>query len=196
MENIEKSYDLIEKNSFGIVFSTNKGQSVATHLPLILDRDTGYLYGHFARLNTQWEEIKDQEILIVFHGPHHYISSSWYETNMSVPTWNYTAVHVYGAIELMSDAEELLETLNNMLKKYEDSNSSYRLDGTNQELIEGLMKGIVGFKLKINRIEGKSKLSQNHSRERQELVIDKLMQIRNDNAQEIAQLMKENIREM
>src|SRR5690554_3389355 len=196
MEDIEVSYDLIEKHSFCIVFSINKGQSVATHLPLILDRNTGYLYGHFARLNTQWEEIKDQEILIVFHGPHHYISSSWYETNMSVPTWNYTAVHVYGAIELMSDAEELLETLNNMLKKYEDSNSSYRLDGTNQELIEGLMKGIVGFKLKINRIEGKSKLSQNHSRERQELVIDKLMQIRNDNAQEIAQLMKENIREM
>jgi transcriptional regulator len=191
----EVLFNFIEKNSFGIIFSIDKGNPVATHLPFTLDRENGYLYGHFARPNMQWNDIEKQEIMVVFQGPHSYISSSWYETNLSVPTWNYIAVHVYGNIEIMDDGKELLETLNKMVAKYEDANSSYRLDDTNHELIDGLMKGIVGFKLKISKMEGKWKLSQNHSRERQQRVIEKLEQIRSDNAQEIANLMKENHKE-
>lgn len=192
----ETLFSFIENNSFGILFSTDKGKPIATHLPFTLDRDNGYLYGHFARPNTQWEDINKQEIMVVFQGPHSYISSSWYETNLSVPTWNYIAVHVYGDIEIMDDEKELLEVLNKMVAKYEDATSSYRLDDTNHELIDRLMKGIVGFKLKICKMEGKWKLSQNHSRDRQLRVIEKLEQIGNDNAQEIANLMRENLKKM
>jgi transcriptional regulator len=154
------------------------------------------LIGHFAKQNMQWEDVVDQEVLVVFQGPHSYISSSWYETNLSVPTWNYVAVHVYGNIELMEDGEEMFKTLNHMVAKYEDSNSSYQLDYTNKQLIDNLIKGIVGFKLKIIKMEGKWKLSQNHSRDRQERVINNLKQIRNDDAQEIANLMEENLKKL
>lgn len=194
VEDEEILFDFIEKNSFGILFSTNQNGPVATHLPFILDRTNGYLFGHFARPNTQWKDIINQEVLAVFHGPHSYISSSWYETNMSVPTWNYVALHVYGHIELMEEKEELLKVLKDMVKKYDEPNSPYHIDDSNQELIEGLMNGIVGFKLKINRLEGKWKLSQNHSKERQERVIKELEKSSNDNAQGIAKLMKGNLK--
>jgi transcriptional regulator len=192
----EKIFDFIEKNSFCILFSNHKGSPIATHIPVVLDRKTGVLIGHFAKQNMQWEDVVDQEVLVVFQGPHSYISSSWYETNLSVPTWNYVAVHVYGNIELMEDGEEMFKTLNHMVAKYEDSNSSYQLDYTNKQLIDNLIKGIVGFKLKIIKMEGKWKLSQNHSRDRQERVINNLKQIRNDDAQEIANLMEENLKKL
>jgi transcriptional regulator len=130
----------------------------------------------------------------VFHGPHSYISSSWYETNKSVPTWNYVTVHVYGTIELMDDTKELLDALYDLIMKYEEKDSPYRIDDSNHELIEGLMNGIVGFKLKINKTEGKWKLSQNHSKEQQERVINALEKISNDHTQEIAKLMKDNLK--
>lgn len=165
----------------------------ATHLPLLLDRDKGYLYGHFARPNTQWKDIENQEILVVFHGPHHYISSSWYETSVSVPTWNYAAVHVYGTIEITDNQDELLHGLEKLISKYEDQDSNYSIDEQNQAFVDGLMKGIVGFRLKIDRIEGKWKLSQNHSAERKEKVIENLNRIGSDHANEIAKLMKDEM---
>jgi transcriptional regulator len=134
----------------------------------------------------------NQEVLAVFNGPHSYISSSWYETNMSVPTWNYVALHAYGNIELLDERNEVLKSLNDLVKKYEEPNSPYSIDDTNNEFIAGLMNGIVGFRFNINRLEGKWKLSQNHSKDRQERVIKELEKSKNDNAKEIARLMKEN----
>jgi transcriptional regulator len=114
---------------------------------------------------------------------------------MSVPTWNYIAVHVYGDVEIIEDQAGLIRTLEEMVIKYEKQNSSYRLDESNKEFIEGLSKGIVGFKIKINRLEGKWKLSQNHSKERQEKIINQLEQIQSEDAGIIARLMKENLSE-
>ena len=186
-------YKFIENNSFGILFSSHNGSPFATHLPFLLNHEKGYLYGHFARTNPQWEDMVNQEALVVFRGPHSYISPSWYETNNSVPTWNYVAVHVYGKIELIEDKEELLEDLNDMISKYEEPNGFYQIEENNLEFVNGLMQGIVGFKLVINKLEGKWKLSQNHSIERQVRVISNLELIDNDNAREIAELMKQRI---
>jgi transcriptional regulator len=133
--------------------------------------------------------------MVVFQGPHSYISPTWYETTASVPTWNYVAVHVYGKVELIEDERELLEDLNDMVLKYEGANGSYQIEESNKEFINGLMKGIVGFKLIINNLEGKWKMSQNHSIDRQESVIANLEQIPTDNAREIARLMKNNNRQ-
>jgi transcriptional regulator len=192
----ETIFEFIEKNSFGILFSNHNGIPLATHLPLQLDRSNGYLRGHFARANSQWKDIVNQEVLAVFQGPHHYISSSWYETNMSVPTWNYVAVHVYGSVELIEDSNELFKTLGDLVKKYEEQGSSYHLDDSNKEFIVGMMNGIVGFKLKINKVEGKWKLSQNQSTERQMKVIDQLEQIQSEHAGKIAALMRQNLKSL
>ncbi|MCR8644412.1 FMN-binding negative transcriptional regulator [Paenibacillus sp. N1-5-1-14] len=186
-------YDFMDQNSFGILISNYDGVPFATHLPLILDREKGCLYGHFARGNMQWKDIEGQEVLAIFQGPHSYISSSWYETNLSVPTWNYVTVHVYGQLEMMEDSAQLLGTLDEMVSKYEKPESPYQLDESNHELVESMMKGIVGFTLKITKLEGKWKLSQNHPVERQQRVIKELEKSVLEDDREIAKLMKNNI---
>ncbi|KEK22348.1 FMN-binding negative transcriptional regulator [Bacillus gaemokensis] len=186
-------YEIIEQNGFATLFSQHNGEPYATHLPLLLNRDERILYGHFARPNEQWKDIGEQKVLAVFQGPHCYISPSWYETNKAVPTWNYVAVHVYGEMKIVENEQELLGSLRDLVEKYENPASSYSLDDVEPSYIEGLSKGIVGFKIKIDRIEGKRKVSQNHSMERQELVIQQLEQIDSEDHKGIAGLMRENL---
>lgn len=188
------AYDVIQNNSFATLFSMHEGVPFATHLPLLLNQEKNYLYGHFARPNPQWKDIQNQTVLAVFHGPHCYISPSWYETNQAVPTWNYVTVHVYGEVELLGDEDELVSSLHDMVLKYEGPDSSYKLQDVDAQFLSGMNKGIRGFKIKINRIEGKAKLSQNHSLQRQELVVNQLEQISNTDEQKISFLMKENLK--
>lgn len=185
-------YDLIKENSFATLFSLHEGLPFVTHLPLILNSERTYLYGHFARPNPQWKDIENQIVLAVFHGPHSYISPSWYETNKAVPTWNYTAVHVYGEVQLITE-EELHQSLEELVEKYEGPESSYKLDEVDSDYLNGLSKGITGFKIKITRVEGKAKLSQNHPVSRQELVIKELEKGTTTDELAIAKLMKANI---
>lgn len=185
---------LIKDYSFATLFSIHDGIPVATHLPLILNRDNTYLYGHFARPNPQWKDIKAQTVLVIFHGPHCYISPSWYETNQAVPTWNYVTVHIYGEVEWVENEQELNESLHEIVSKYEPPNSPYNLEEIDDAFLSGMNKGIQGFKIKINKMEGKAKLSQNHPEERQRLVATKLEQSVRTDEQEIAKLMKENLK--
>lgn len=185
-------FDFIEDNSFGMLLSNQNEHLEGTHLPFYLDRENKYLYGHLAKANPHWEDIQNQESLVVFQGPHHYISPTWYETNESVPTWNYVAVHVYGNVELIRDQEHLVHILKDSVEKYEGPNSSYQIDEANSDYIEGMMHAIVGFRLKINRLEGKWKLSQDKSEERQRRIIQQLNQLSTDNARKISTFMQMN----
>ncbi|WP_108670976.1 FMN-binding negative transcriptional regulator [Peribacillus acanthi] len=189
----EISFQFIEENGFATVFSQHNGGPYATHLPLLVDRTKRELYGHFAKPNYHWKDIETQEVLVVFQGPHCYISPSWYETHDTVPTWNYVSIHVYGQAEIVKDEQEILSALHNLVSKYELPTSPYKLENVDPNYMAGLSKGIVPFKIKINRIEGKWKLSQNHSIERQKLVIEQLEQIPTDDTKQIAKLMKENL---
>ncbi|MDG0029688.1 FMN-binding negative transcriptional regulator [Priestia sp. Y58] len=186
-------YDFIEDNGFATLFSYHHEKPYATHLPLMLNRKEGTLSGHFARPNQQWKDAENQEILVVFQGPHCYISPSWYETNQAVPTWNYEAVHVYGTMKMIEEPKELLGLLSKMVAKYESPKSTYTVNEVDSAYINGLSKGIVGFKIDITNMEGKQKLSQNHSVERQQLVIEKLEQTSRENEQKVAELMKQNV---
>jgi len=194
IKDIAEMIEVIQENSFATLFSTHEGLPYATHLPLLLNDTNDCLIGHFAKGNPQWKDIENQKVLAVFHGPHCYISPSWYETNQAVPTWNYVAVHVYGEIELIEHSDELMKSFNNMIEKYEHDHSTYSLTHVDEQLVSNLNKGVQGFKLKIISMEGKKKLSQDHSNERQQLVIQKLEEIKHTNEQQIAHLMKQNIK--
>jgi transcriptional regulator len=186
-------FNLIEENSFATLISQHNGEPYASHLPIILNKDERALYGHFARANGHWKDIEKQQVLVIFQGPHCYISPSWYETKDAVPTWNYVAAHVYGEMEILENDAEVFDSLQQMVKKYENPNSSYQLDDVDSSYVEGLSKGIVGFKINITRMEGKAKLSQNHPVERQELVIQQLEKASVENNKKIADLMKANL---
>ncbi len=189
----EMIYDFIEQNSFATLCSQHNGEPYATHLPLILNKEENVLYGHFARPNEQWKNIETQNILVIFQGPHCYISPSWYETNKAVPTWNYVSIHVYGHVEIVEEEQVLFDSLFNMVNKYEKQDSPYHLNDVDSDFIEGLSRGIVGFKMNMTKIEAKAKLSQNHSVERQKLIIKQLENSSEQNHQQIADLMKKNL---
>ena len=193
IEDEEMIYDLIEKYSFATLFSQHKGEPYATHLPLTLNRDESALYGHFARANEQWNDIEYQQVLVIFQGPHCYISPSWYETTKAVPTWNYVSIHVYGKMEILEDGKVMFDSLNNLVNKYESPDSPYNLQGIEPGFIEGMSKGIVAFKINISKIEAKAKLSQNHPLERQELIIKQLENSSNQDNKQIASFMKKNL---
>ncbi|MCC6081724.1 FMN-binding negative transcriptional regulator [Bacillus thuringiensis] len=186
----EMKYEIMEQNSFATLFSQHNGEPYATHLPLLLNRETLTLHGHFARPNEQWKDIGTQQVLAIFQGPHSYISPSWYETNNAVPTWNYVAVHVYGELEIVEDEKTLVDSLQDLVSKYEDPESTYSLNDVDPNYMGGLSKGIVGFKIKINKIEGKAKLIQNHSVKRQNLVVEKLEKVGSEESKRIAELMR------
>ena len=90
--------DFVRLNAFGTLITTKKGKPIGSHLPLqiIKEKDAYYITGHMAYRNPQWRTFKTcDDVLVIFQGPHAYISSSWYE-HENVPTWNYQAVHIYG----------------------------------------------------------------------------------------------------
>ncbi|PAD62486.1 transcriptional regulator [Bacillus siamensis] len=188
-----EAYDVIKEYGFAALFSTAGGMPYATHLPLTISKDNECLYGHFALPNPQWKEIEGQSVLAVFQGPHCYISPKWYETNLAVPTWNYVAVHVYGEAELL-DEEETVHSMGDLVLKYESPDSPYKLEDVDAKFLSGMNKGVKGFKIKISKIEGQAKLSQNHSAQRQKMVVQQLKQIPHTNEQLISGLMEENIK--
>ncbi|MDN3955023.1 FMN-binding negative transcriptional regulator [Sporolactobacillus laevolacticus] len=189
----ETAYSIMEENAFALLISQHDGKPYATHLPMVVDKEHGYLYGHFARANPQWKDIGNQNVLAVFQGPHSYISPSWYETQRAVPTWNYVTVHAYGKLEIIENQNELFHAMRKLVLNYEGSSQSYDYDQLEPQFIEGLAKGLVAFKIKISRLEGKAKLSQDHTAERQKLVIEQLEKKTDENSRMIADLMKENL---
>lgn len=186
-------YDFIEKYSFATLYSQHNGEPYATHLPLTLKRGENALYGHFARPNGQWKDIENQQVLVIFQGPHCYISPSWYETMKAVPTWNYVSIHLYGKIEIIENRKVIFDSLNDMVIKYESQDSPYNLSDVDPSFLEGMSKGIVAFRIKITKIEAKAKLSQNHPVRRQELIIKQLENSSNQDNIQVASLMKKNL---
>lgn len=188
-----KLQDFMERNSFALLVSQVEGRPFASHLPILLDRQTGphgRLIGHMAKANSQWCEAEDQEVLVVFSGPHAYISPSWYEAQNVVPTWNYVAVHAYGRFQATHDPAALREIVRDSVALYERSMPNpWRLEETSA-FIDKLLALIVGFRIEITRIEGKWKLSQNQPPERREKVAAALEQSTAEDSTEIARLIR------
>jgi transcriptional regulator len=180
-------------NPFAILITTADGVPFATHLPLLIDEtgDQIVVQGHMARANAHWKSMKDsEESLVIFHGPHAYISPSLYESRKSVPTWNYAAVHVYGEPTLFSDEEGLRATLHRMIDTFE---SSYMAQWSelSEQYQSRMMKHIVGFEIKVKRLEAKFKLSQNRTKGEQARVIQCLNQSKDSNVSGVAELMQQ-----
>ncbi|MFH1299975.1 MAG: FMN-binding negative transcriptional regulator [Planctomycetota bacterium] len=187
-------HDFIEQHSFATLVTDRHEEPYATHLPVLLDRSQGKygrLMGHFAKANPQSETASLQKVLTIFHGPHAYISPTWYESPNTVPTWNYQAVHVYGRYSVINDPGELKNVIEQTVRFYEAAQPTpWTMQNADPGFIDQLLQAIVGFTIEIERIEGKFKLSQNHPIERREKVIHALKQHQRDDDQAIASLMQ------
>ncbi|MFD1435993.1 FMN-binding negative transcriptional regulator [Kroppenstedtia eburnea] len=189
---VNEILDFVETNAFATIVTMKDNKPIATHLPLRLSKkeDTYYLTGHFAYGNPQWRTLaENNQVLVMFQGPHAYISSSWY-SHEDVPTWDYQAVHIYGKASVL-EKEELVKDLTSMLEKYEAHREHPVLwDTLSPSLLERELKGIVGFQVKIEDIQASYKLSQNQNDTDFHNIIENLQKEGDPNASAIAEQMK------
>ena len=182
----------VRTNSFATLCSVDDDNvPFATHLPiLVADSTPGHLVleGHVARGNSQWRHADGKPVLVIFAGPHHYISPTWYEEPGTVPTWNYLAVHATGVFHALPDPDSVRRIVARSVEVYEAAMPiPWRPEaGT----VEPLLGGIVGFRVEVTRLEAKWKLNQNHTPERRERVIRALEAECGEDARAIAEAMR------
>jgi len=180
-------------NPFAILISATDDSPFATHAPVVI-RETGervIIRGHVAKANPHWRHLEHQpQCLIIFHGPHSYVSPSNYVTRENVPTWNYGAVHAYGKARVFSAPEELLGVLHELIPKFEPAYAD-QWASLSQAYRERMLSHIVGFEIAVTRIEPKFKLSQNRTREEQANVIASLGKATDSTVSGVARLMRE-----
>jgi transcriptional regulator len=164
VEDRARLVDFMRAHAFATLVSGGDAGLDVSHVPLLvdLDGDTIRLRGHVARANPQWEAIESaRHVAAIFHGPHAYVSPTWYVTHPSVPTWNYTVVHAHGKARLTEEAE-LHEIVSELSAKYEAGNMPpWKLSEQPAAYVSSMLGMIVGFEIEVERIEGKFKLSQN-----------------------------------
>ncbi len=189
-EDREAILEFLMHNDFPALVTYDGQKPIATNLPVeVVEREESLtVFGHMARANPQWKTFGDQEALLIFQGPHTYISARWYN-HVNVPTWDYMIAHVYGKLREV-EGEELYGLLSRLVKKYEP-NTSYRLESLPQDFVAKEIKGVVGFVMDVARIEAAYKLSQNRNDEDYQNVIRKLEQRGNEYSKEIAKSMRE-----
>jgi transcriptional regulator len=190
-------HEFIDTYSFGTLVTVAGEQPVATRLPLILDRTrgrNGSLLGHVARANPQWRSFDgDRQCLVMFDGPHAYISPSWYATSPAVPTWNYTAVHVYGIPRPFHDAGQLAALVDRLVDIYEAAMPRPWPGTLPADFKAAMLKAIVGFTIEIDRIEGKFKLGQNRPVEDRSDVVARLESSSDQAARALAELTRKHL---
>lgn len=184
-------YDFMRAHNFAALVTQHDGQLTASHVPFMVDAERGVLTAHLARANDQWRDFNGGEALVIFAGAHAYVSPTWYETHPSVPTWNYTAVHVYGVPRLVTDEAIIRPMLNELVENHEQGRQPEWEMHLPDDYLRKMMAAIVVFELPIARVEGKFKLSQNRSDADQERVIAGLAQSADALESETAALMSE-----
>ncbi|HZI26008.1 MAG TPA: FMN-binding negative transcriptional regulator [Chryseolinea sp.] len=182
--------EFIKQNSFGILITHSSEKIIATHIPLEFSPDGSKLLGHISKANPQWKNFEaDSDVLVIFSGPHAYISSSWYD-HENVPTWNYIAAHVYGKIHII-EGDELYQALKHLVTRYETSSSNpISMDTMSPDYVRKSMQGLVGFEINITSIEAAYKLSQNRDQKNHTQIIHELEKRNDPGSRQIASEMK------
>jgi transcriptional regulator len=182
-ERVDVLHQLIREHGLATLVTYGASGLIASHLPLVLDTSSadanagdgadavrfGTLRGHLSRANQQWRDYSpDVQALAIFAGPQHYITPSWYPAKVEhgkvVPTWNYIVVHAYGRLETYDDRASLLANVEALTTHHEASRAEpWKVSDAPASYIDAQLKGIIGISLRIDRLEGKWKISQNRS---------------------------------
>lgn len=163
-------------NPFAILVSCTDLEPFATHLPIVIKQNGTQivLRGHVAKANPHWRHLQQQpHCMVIFHGPHSYISPGNYETRENVPTWNYGAVHAYGDARTYSEIPELLSMLDDLIPTFEAAYAE-QWSSLSETYRSRMLGHIVGFEITVGKLEAKFKLSQNRTRQEQENVMESL----------------------
>ena len=180
-------------NPFAILVSTTNDGPFATHVPVVL-RETAeqlFIRGHVAKANPHWRYLESQpECLMIFHGPHAYISPKNYNTHENVPTWNYAAVHAYGHARTYSAPDDLVAMLHELIPTFEAAYAE-QFSTLSETYLSRNLSHIVGFEITVTKLETKFKLSQNRMHDEQQRVIESLSASDDTTISAVAQLMRD-----
>jgi transcriptional regulator len=196
VENAQEILDFIHKNSFATLIGVDAvGLPIATHIPIELEmsaENTPILRGHVSRANPHAQLFGNgATALAIFSGAHTYVSSSWYEQE-NVSTWNYSAVHVYGKIRVLT-SDELRDSVEKLTAKYEAGvEKPLLVNQMSDGMVKRELRGIIGFEMTMDDVQAKAKLSQNRKDVDYQHVITQLEKTDNPQAHQVAADMKKN----
>jgi len=190
-EDPETLFKIMQENAFATIVTTDEhGAPVATPLPFLIKKKDNEikLQAHFAKSNPQWKHLEsNSKILVIFNGPHCYISPSWYK-NTGVPTWDYVTVHAYGAATLFESNAQTAELIEELSDKYEQGQENpWKANGNYPDK---MLNAIVGFDINVQELQGKVKIGQNKSAEDLEGVVTALGKSSSEQELAIARLIK------
>lgn len=173
----QEIFRFMRENPFAIIVSNNNGEVIATHTPVELESDQegrAIIRTHIAKANPQWKTFTEATtLLVIFNGPHTYISSSWYD-HVNVPTWNYIAIHVYGKPKIL-DRNATIQVLQNLVSRHEASSEKpFSMASLDDAYLDSHLKALVAFEITIDKIDAKAKLSQNRNEHNYNLIINEL----------------------
>jgi transcriptional regulator len=172
-------HDFMENYAFVDLVTATPSLRI-THIPTLLDRNAGSfgtIYGHISRSNPQSETFDGRHpAVVVFHGPHSYISPTWYTKTEAVPTWNFAVVHASGKLKPITDKKALHDLLAKLIRKFEGRypESTYDFGKLPDSYTYGMIGGIIGFEMQIESLEGKFKLGQERSEEDKQGIVKNL----------------------
>jgi transcriptional regulator len=196
IENRDELIRFMRENMFAALVSNGADGIIATHLPILVQDDPGSLklIGHMALANPQWKSFQDsREVLVIFQGPHAYISPSHYNAKPNVPTWNYAAVHAYGIPKAFPDDPTKLGALATLFQHTEPS-AQQQWDEASGDYRARLLGGMIAFEIALTRLEGKYKLSQNRAEDEQEQIAQSLSGEADSVRAGIGEMMKRNLK--
>jgi transcriptional regulator len=183
-------------NSFAVLVTGTGGTLHASHLPVRIHEhgENMVLDMHMAKNNPQWKEFFDEEVMVVFAGPHAYVSPRWYaETEHErVPTWNYAAVHAYGVPLMLDDKTRKYESQRRLVADM-DPQWLPKFDALRQEYVDMMLDGIVNFEIPVARLEARWKLSQNRGRREMELIAERLAKSQDSVERSLAALTRRHL---
>jgi transcriptional regulator len=191
---------LMRERPLASLVTVGRSGLFASHLPMVLDDHVaplGLLRCHVSRANAQWKNFDPAvEALAIFSGAGHYISPNWYaekqETGKVVPTWNYAVVHAYGHLKVIEDTDWLRAHVESLVAIHEAGSAKpWKVSDAPAEYVASQLRGIVGFEMKIERLEGKWKVSQNRSESDRRGVVEGLEALGSDEAEEMARLVED-----
>lgn len=191
----ELLHKAMRENGFATIVTAADGVPFASHVPVLVDGNPAAgalkIRGHFARANPHWKQLANGgPVLVIFHGPHSYVSPSWYADPQNVPTWNYAVVHAHGRAALLAPAD-LRILLTDLVDAHErETEQPWRLDSLPAEYVDRLLGAIVGFEIAVERLEGNMKLSQNRTADDQRRVRDRLAASTDPAARDVARWME------
>lgn len=181
-------------NSFALLVTATGGAPMASHLPVTVEDGAQGLviHSHMAKPNPQWQEFFEDEVLVVFWGPHAYVSPRWYEARERVPTWNYAAVHAYGKVRVTADKAVKHASQRRLVGEL-DAEWLPKFDALRAEYVEQMLDGIVTFDIAVTRLETRWKLSQNRGRREQELIAAELDKSADPSLRALAALTRKHL---